>query len=356
MNWIKKNATSLSIILVSSLLSLVLAEVGLRLFNNEDGWGKTREANILRNFEYQYNIKNLYESDISTVDYVRNNYGLRDNCSSVDKIEILTIGGSTTDQRYVSFEETYQAVLQNRLIELNPNFGCVTNAGVDGHSTLGHIFSFEHWFPLIPKLKPSYVLFYVGINDVKFNHTKGNPGFDYNKKTLKTWLKQFEIVQRLLPIYRYIFHSNNLGDVYASHNGFGYTAENYTEVSLNETTDLLSRENSKAFKIRFKILLNYAEQMGATPLCVTQPHRYVLDIDNTRYGVPSVIGNEFSGLDYDYSLQRLYEVMSELCGENLIDLYNFNFKNEHFYDGVHTTGLGSVAIGNLIADFLKNHY
>ena len=24
----------------------------------------------------------------------------------------------------------------------NPNFGCVTNAGIDGHTTTGHIFSF----------------------------------------------------------------------------------------------------------------------------------------------------------------------------------------------------------------------
>ena len=353
MNWIKKNATSLSIILVSSLLSLVLAEVGLRLFN--DAWGKTREANILRNFEYQYNIKNLYESDISTVDYVRNNYGLRDNCSSVDKIEILTIGGSTTDQRYVSFEETFQKVLQDRLTELDPNFGCVTNAGFEGHTSWGHIFSFEHWFPLIPELKPSYVLFYVGVNDADFNVSLGNSNYDFNEtKSLKESIKKFEIVNLLLPIYRYIFQSTN--DVYASHDPTRISLESYTEVNLNETTASLSRKNAEVFKIRFKLLLNYAEKMGAIPICITQPHRYVLEKNNTRYGIPSVMGNGFSGLDYDYSLQRLNEVISELCGENLIDLYNFNFKNEHFYDGVHTTGVGSMVIGNLIADFLKNHY
>ena len=61
MNWIKKNATSLSIILVSSLLSLVLAEVGLRLFNDACLLLKHLRQFILRGFRsahllsFQYN-------------------------------------------------------------------------------------------------------------------------------------------------------------------------------------------------------------------------------------------------------------------------------------------------------------
>ena len=93
---------------------------------------------------------------------MRNEFGLRDSCDSIKDIEILTIGGSTTDQRYVPFKFTYQSIIEQRLKEVDRNFGCVSNAGVDGHSTWGHLFSFEKWFPLIPNLKPNFIILYIG--------------------------------------------------------------------------------------------------------------------------------------------------------------------------------------------------
>ena len=47
--------------------------------------------------------------------------------------------------------------------------------------------------------------------------------------------------------------------------------------------------------------------------------------------------------------------MSKLCGKNFLDLYNYDFSNKHFYDGVHTTELGSIHIENAMADFLINN-
>jgi hypothetical protein len=366
MSWIKKIVFSLSIFLVSSLFGVLLVEGLLQILKNEDGWGKTREANILRNIEFQYNIENIYNSDNSLVSYVRNNHGLRDSCTTVKEIEILTIGGSTTDLRFVAFEDTYQKVMENRLIAMNPNFGCVTNAGIDAQSTRGHIFSFEHWFPLIPNLKPSYVLFYVGINDANFNknfpvQVKGaSSEFIFlESRGLKGWFKQFEIVNRLLPLYRYLRQSRENSEViFAKHGRARYTEENYIVTSLNKNTERLSRKNADAFKERFELLLSYVERMGATPICVTQPHRYVMRKNGARYGIASVFGKklEFSGLDYDYSIQELNTVMASLCGDNLLDLYNFNFEDEHFYDGVHTTALGSIEIGNAMADYMITRY
>ena len=37
---------------------------------------------------------------------------------------------------------------------------------------------------------------------------------------------------------------------------------------------------------------------------------------------------------------------------NYIDLYNHNFKEDHFYDGAHITHLGSIEIGEQIAAFI----
>ena len=202
MYFIKKKIFLLFIIFTSCIVGVLITEGVLQILKKGDGWGEANKANIRRNFKAQFNISELYNSNKSTVNYVRNKYGLRDDCNTSKDIEILSVGGSTTDQIYVPFENTYQKILQKRLREEDPDFGCVTNAGIDGHSTWGHIFSFEKWFPLIPNLKPKYVLLYIGINDTYFESAdKPNFGYDILANcTNKCFLKQFEIVQLLLPL------------------------------------------------------------------------------------------------------------------------------------------------------------
>lgn len=357
MNKIKKTFSSLAIILISFFLGLVLIELLLQIIKEDEGWDKTKEANILRNFEFEYIINDLYESDLISIKYSRNKFGLRDSCANPSEIKILTVGGSTTDQRYISLEDTYQEIIKNKLLKHDPNFGCVSNAGIDGHTTTGHIFSFENWFPLIPNLKPKYILFFVGVNDANFNRAFGANSNDINhSRKPENKFKKFEIVKRLLPIYRYINQSfDSSAPVYARHKPSMYNLESYTEVSLRKNTKNLTTENAKKFRERFKKLLNFTKEIGAEPICVTQPHRYVITKEGIRYGIPQVF-EEYSGLDYDYSIQKLNSVMKSLCGANFIDLYNYNFKDNHFYDGIHTTPIGSKIIGNEIADFLINQY
>ena len=111
----KKTTIAISIVLVSTFSALILLEILLRSFKKDDGWDVTREANIIRNFEFSYILNGLYPSNTQLVNYRRNEYGLRDDCTDPSEIKILTIGGSTTDQRYVAFNATYQKILQNRI-------------------------------------------------------------------------------------------------------------------------------------------------------------------------------------------------------------------------------------------------
>ena len=175
MSWIKKKIISGTIILFSCLVALVIVEMVLRVFDG-GSWAVTRQANILRNFQHSYRIDNLYQSDKIFNHYKRDNYGLRGEYSNLEDIDVLCIGGSTTDQRYVTLESTFQSILETNLKKVDPNFGFIVNAGVDGHSTWGHLFSFEKWFPLIPNLRPKYVLLYVGVNDAPFEQIY-NPRF-----------------------------------------------------------------------------------------------------------------------------------------------------------------------------------
>ena len=93
---------------------------------------------------------------------------------------------------------------------------------------------------------------------------------------------------------------------------------------------------------------------NGTPVCVTQPHRFVKNIDGNDYGIPDVAGVGFSGLDYDFSIRQLNSVMLDVCGElNTIDLHSSQFESSHFYDGVHTTAEGSIYLGELLFEELK---
>jgi len=357
MIWIKRFIPTL-IILLSSFIGIAVIELALRTINLNDPWERTREANILRNFQFSYDISQLYVSDSPNVDYVRNQYGLRDSCVSPAEIEILTIGGSTTDQRYVSLNSTYQSIIEERMKQSSVTFGCVSNAGVDGHSTWGHLYSFENWFPLIPELNPKIILLYVGVNDANFLRSSPNTGFDTERLDgVKGFLKRFEIVRAILPIYRFFKRkTDNASVAYSGHAPKQHADYAYVVSMMNEQTELLSAQNALAFRSRMVSLLSEIQELGAKPLCVTQPHRFVKEIDGELRGVENVLGEGFSGIDYDYSLRKLNEVIFDLCGSNTVDLYSHEFSNSHFYDGVHTTASGSEEIGRVIAEFVINNY
>ena len=246
---------ALSLIIISSLFSFVLVEVILRALKTNSEWAITSDANILRDFSFEYNISGLYPSESKKVFYHRDKNGLRDDCESSSEIKILTVGGSTTDQRYIPFKSTFQKVLQDKLWTEFGAFGCVSNAGVDGHTTWGHNFAFQYWFPLIKNLSPDYVIFYVGLNDA-FLTTTNSPNIGYDtlsdKKTLKGFLKQFETIRKLMPLYRYI-KTKSLG--FTGHTPIKYSAKEYVIADLNPNIISISAANSLAFKRRFKKLL-----------------------------------------------------------------------------------------------------
>jgi lysophospholipase L1-like esterase len=337
-------------------MAVVFIEIFLQIIKERDGWELTRSINVKRDFEFKYPTVDPYNASFVEVNYKRNEFGLRDNCSDTKDIKILTIGGSTTDQRYVPQKSTFQNVLQDRLTSSIGSFGCVSNAGVDGHSSFGHLYSFEKWFPLIPNLRPKYVILYVGINDADFRRaTEPNPGHDnMYSEGWKGWLKQFEIVFRLLPIYDYLQAKQNPELAFAKHKPTPYIIEDYTENNLRENTQHLSKVNAAAFRERYARLLKFIRDMGATPVCLTQPHIFTKSIDGNVLGVRNVMEN-YNGIDFDYSLRSLNSEIKNLCGAMTLDLYSYKFNKEHFYDGIHTTESGSELIGNYIADFFESN-
>ena len=126
----------------------------------------------------------LYDDPSGTVVvYSRDEYGLRGPYQDISEIDVLTIGGSTTDQRYITDGRTWQAALSQAGVEAGHAFQ-VANAGVDEQTTYGHIKSFESWFSAIPNLRPRFVLIYTGINDFWVEEGAYNSFDDLHRKNI----------------------------------------------------------------------------------------------------------------------------------------------------------------------------
>ena len=80
---------------------------GLGLLELWFGGRALNPLSIPRDVELRFNVGDLYDSpDGPTVTYRRDEHGLRGKYVDPGSIEILTVGGSTTEQRYLDDERT----------------------------------------------------------------------------------------------------------------------------------------------------------------------------------------------------------------------------------------------------------
>ena len=140
MSWIKKFiilSLAFSFTLSISILALELIS---RIFVPYDIDFEAKGYGIIRDLEISFDVSNLYDSDKSKVIYSRDQFGLRKGCDNVGDVKMLTLGGSTTDQRYLSQTSTYQSRLQNLVEKSRDKDFCIANAGFDGHTTYANLF------------------------------------------------------------------------------------------------------------------------------------------------------------------------------------------------------------------------
>jgi len=356
-----KKIIFLSVSIIAPTVSIII--VIELIFGNwifKDPWFRTKQLNLVRNLEVSQ--EEIVSGERVIFKYTRNKYGLRDDCGDPSSIEILTIGGSTTDQRYVSDGDTYQDVLQNKLSSEIGREVCVSNAGVDGHSTFGHLASFKLWFPLIEDLRPKFVIFYVGINDAGFRR-QPNLGYDTNRRPNESYthykLRENSILYDSLKVARTLITAKISNPIYARH-GEQKSRVMYGAKKRSQGVEALVKDNTIGFGERMSSLVKEVKKLGATPICVSQPHLMTREINGKKIGVVNAFEYEkkfYNGLDYDYAIRSLNNQMKNICTKEngyFIDLTNRNYEVDDFYDLVHTTPQGSKRLGDLLfQEFLQ---
>ena len=357
------------------LFNLFLLFIGLSIIELVFGsWfrssNKLFHLNMTVDKKLVYNLEGLYESENQVVTYTRDEFGLRGAYNKVGDIDILTVGGSTTDQKYITDGSTWQDVLQRRF-ESEGKKIVVANAGVDGQSTYGHIKNFSKWFNLIPNLKPKYFLFFIGVNDFHVNYGYQNDLIKIEenslslKQAIKRKIKNKSILFNLFQMSKNIFSAYHAGIAHP----VGHSSQNYDNIewikgSSIENHNYYFKERLLAFEKRLEILCQKVKEYDATPIFVTQSNRRLYRfVDGQLYGDSSFKkkydGLKINAIDYYHIIclfNKITEKVSEINNAIFLDLNSeveFNLKND-FYDSCHHTPSGAQKVGDYLFNKL-NH-
>lgn len=344
------------LIVNAAVLGLLLAGVEL-VFGN---WLRPLTLHDLRRFsipvdvQYSFQPQTLYETSKAVGTYTRDRWGLRGDAKNPATVDVLTVGGSTTDQRYLDDTDTWQAVAQ-RVLAAEGQPVQIANAGVDGQSTVGHVFNFRFWFPLLPDLKPKVVLFYVGINDV----LRGGDRDDYDRAVDAT---SWRTRSALFQIYKTVRGNARARAVGVSHGRFDRPADDFTDVGLLTAEQRLALADrvTSGLLDRVKVLSDASREWHARPVFVTQtalawnadgqPPRGLRD----RVRLHDVDAN-FA--DVAFVHQRLNRALMEHCRRISLTCFDLalelDLDRADYYDSLHNTPTGAVKIGRYIAEHLR---
>lgn len=324
--------------------ALILAEI---IFGTWFFGSNFRFLTIPRNIEIRHDLREIRPGGGIAV-YRKDGYGLRGSYGTPSEIDMLVVGGSTTNELYVGEGETWVDVLARGLRRHGKPLR-LANAGIDGHSTVGHMRSFEAWFPEIPGLRPKFVLFYVGINDSQLEYQEAFDKFEDPKMSarLTRYMKNNSALYNLVRILRGWLRASRANVVYR-----------HTRPPLKPILTSVQADKQKhvaalaAYAGRLRRLAEDVRRIGAVPIFVTQQRggAFVIDGVTQAIDLESVRWQAVQRL-YNETLMSTCRAMRAIC----VDLASMiKFEPEDFSDLLHTTASGSRKIGELLADRLKD--
>ena len=306
---------------------------------------------VLCNANYSYRTK-LYTLNEKVIIYKKDQYGFRDkNNNNLNNIDILVIGGSTTDERYLNIEDTWAYNLE----KLFKNKIQVINAGIDGQSTKGHIWNFNNWFNKIKNFKTNYIIFYIGINE----NDNDNGRYD-NQLDARNL---YNYITAILRKNNGFFYKNlrkiiNVKDI----NNVGHNNKrlevNFIEINYDSSIEEKKYYNLKIqTKERIEELIKLSKSINSIPIFVTQKSlRWTIKYSSNRKD--KIFYSIDSSINYYAKEKAISDTILNVClMNNIICINGFDdlkLNIEDTYDYVHTNPNGSKKIARFIYKNLKD--
>jgi hypothetical protein len=285
------------------------------------------------------------------ITYVRDEYGLRGPEKAINKIEVATVGGSTTDQIFISEGETWQDV-----VHALTGIG-ITNAGDEGISSTGHVVAVTEWLHRIPNFRPRFYLHYIGINDALYASAWALPNSkklieaqiadQENRRALHRFIRgRSALVQGFIALQSLIGGAPKVFTAPPAQRG-----PQALEVRAETNEEPILGYIQRIYEPNLRRLIAEHEKRGEQAIFVSQttrPSLFRVDGNTVWVGDPAMAG-------YIVALRLVNAATESVCKQNtptcrFIDLaLEISFQDDEFYDNVHTTPAGARRIGTYLA-------
>lgn len=355
--------TKFLLLLGGLILALIVLEVALRLFPPFEMRFKPDRIALPVNKRYIFDNTAKFPTKLpKTTVHTKNSLGFRGAPPPpdwADYLSLITIGGSTTECFYLADGKTWTDLLGAKLARDFPKVW-INNAGLDGATTYRHLILLEDY---VVQLKPSLVLFLVGINDVGVGeiHDKPKGGFG---GWLKAMTNKSEIYSLGLNIYRY-FIARNRG---LHHVEVDLKAQGTLEVAANdqEKTMCKYREALPYYRSRLEKLIRGSRDHGIEPVFITQPTLYGPGTDPATgvYLGKVKLGENLNGALMFAVVDMYNDALRQVAAKDqvlLIDLAReLPRHSAYYYDYLHYTEAGAAAVAEIIyrnlRPWIANHF
>ncbi len=360
--------TNVLLIVASLGASVALIEAALRIHNPFAL--RIKGDDIVLQTNYRFVIENNTPGKLEArIVHTKNAIGFRGEDPPpdlADRLSIVTVGGSTTENYYLSDDKTWTAVLGDTLRSNYPSLW-INNAGLAGHSTTGHQLLLNDY---IAKLEPNIVIFYIGINDlIKDGLGRGNiarleQSVLRGANNVRPLLDRFAEVSELANLAANMMRRYQAAEAGAAPFTLNLKGEIATD-SIAEPepgeAEQVEREMEgawAAYEQRVITLIEAARAMGARPVLMTQPLLAGEGLDPDR-GLrrdnlaQTLMNRTVSSLTYWHVLERYNDVLRELATETgvpVIDVaHRLPKRSDYFTDIMHYSLAGADAVGKIVA-------
>ena len=299
------------------------------------------ERNVERIYKFEFKLHK------GTSYYKRNNYAFRIGKNNLNpkNINIVFAGGSTTNQKFLNYEDTIVGILDNKYKTKN-----IVNAGIDGMSIIGHLNSFENWFDKINNLNPEYYIFFVGVND---NFVlKIDSDDDKNRKI------DYLLENSFKDNFIYYIKSNSF-----FYKNFKKIKSNlYFKFKINKFANIVNK-NTRVYGERKKKRFIKYEDYGPDQLNAELiNNNYLNRLEELTNKVLKRKANvvyitQILGTGIDRNLYIISHTIMKHCKDNNLKCINLaknaNLNYEDFYDWAHLNKMGSTKVANYLFNELS---
>lgn len=351
-------------LLLGALAAAALGETTLRLwdpFGFRNAGGEILLPRLTRRVMTNDEIPSLDRVIVHT----RNELGFRGEPwpeRPESRWKIVAVGGSTTECILLSDGKDWPARLGTKLAARAPEVW-VNNAGLDGHSTRGHLVILEK--AVLP-LRPQLVLLLTGVNDA----AAGEVNRFENRQILSgvRWGWSGAAAKKLVARSRLLTLAQNLANaVRTRRTGITHRALDVRATPRAEPVDGARRETLRAehraacrtYGARLRRLVALCREAGAEPVLLTQPALFGPATDPVT-GVDLGTMRAISGLpgDLAWEILELYNQAARETGETegvlVVDLAReVPHSSAFFYDYVHFNNDGAERVAQIVASALE---